>query len=212
MKQVIVFFDIDGVIFDSRRFFTDFSEKFTQDNGLDKDEMGKLQNFNQEVKKEKGFFDPQAFLAKILSQYSVTKEDLEKLWWDEESFRECLLVDENFLKQIQEKAVIGIFSKGEINFQKKKIEKFASFLNPEDIYIFEDKIVKINEILAKYKDYQIYIVDDDVNVLESFKQMDNLVYTILIRPEQTEAVNNKIDAVIDNVLQLSPLLTQKITP
>jgi len=39
---------------------------------------------------------------------------------DEKSFKECLLIDENFLKQIQEKAVIGIFSKGEIIFRKRK--------------------------------------------------------------------------------------------
>jgi len=212
MKQVIVFFDIDGVIFDSRKFFTGFCEKFIQDNSLGKDEMGKLQNFNQEVKKEKGFFDPQAFLAKILFRYSVTKEDLEKLWLNEESFRECLLVDENFLKQIQEKAVIGIFSKGEITFQKKKIEEFNSLINPEDIYIFENKIVRINEVLAKYKGYKIYMVDDNPKVLENFKQIDNLVYTILIRTGKAESINNEIDAVIDNVSQLVPLLRQQITP
>ena len=49
-----------------------------------------------------------------------------------------------------------------------------------------------------------------MDVLESFKQIDNLVYTVLIREEQTESSNNKTDSVIDNVLQLVPLLTQKL--
>jgi phosphoglycolate phosphatase-like HAD superfamily hydrolase len=210
MSQAIVFFDIDGVIFDAKKFFISFYEKFAHVNNLTNEQTEKLKELYGEVKKEKGFFDPQVFLAKILSQYSIAKEDLERLWWDEKSFRECLLVDEDFLKQIQEKAIIGIFSKGEINFQKKKIEKFASFFKSQDIYIFEDKIVKINEVLAKYKNYQIYVVDDNVDVLESFKQIDNLVYTVLIREEQTESSNNKTDSVIDNVLQLVPLLTQKL--
>jgi hypothetical protein len=208
MKQKIVFFDIDGVIFDASKFFTGFCEKFIQDNNLNKDEIGKLQNFYQEIKTEKGFFDPQAFLAKTSSQYSIAKVDLEKLWWDEASILKCLLIDENFLKQIQEKAVIGIFSKGEINFQKKKIEKFNGFLSPENIYIFEDKIVKINEVLAKYKDYKIYAVDDNVNVLESFKQVDANVFTILIRRDQVEIVNNSIDVVVENTLQVVPLLAE----
>lgn len=208
MRRTIVFFDIDGVIFDARRFFTSFCEKFTQENNLNKEEAEKLQNLYREVKKEKDFFDPQVFLAKISSQYSVAKKDLEKLWWDEESFQKCLLIDENFLKKIQEKAIIGIFSKGEINFQKKKIEKFNNLLNLQDIYIFEDKIVKINEVLAQYKDYKIYIVDDDPKVLESFKQTNNLVFTILVKKGKTEITNSKIDAVIENTLQITPLLTQ----
>jgi phosphoglycolate phosphatase-like HAD superfamily hydrolase len=208
MRQTIVFFDIDGVIFDAQKFFTDFCDKFVQTNNLDKKELEKLRNLYEEVKEEKDFFDPEVFLAKIISQDSITKEDLESLWWDEESFRECLLIDENFLKQIQEKAVVGIFSKGEINFQKKKIERFNSLINPEDIYIFEDKIVKISKVLARYRDYKIYVVDDNQKVLESFKQIDNLIFTILIKKGQAGIVNNDIDVVIESVLQLVPLLTQ----
>jgi phosphoglycolate phosphatase-like HAD superfamily hydrolase len=208
MRRTIVFFDIDGVIFDARRFFTSFCEKFTQENNLNKEEAEKLQNLYREVKKEKGFFDPQVFLAQILSQYSVAKENLERLWWNEESFQKCLLINEDSLKKIQEKAIVGIFSKGEINFQKKKIEKFNSLLNPQDIYIFEDKIIKINEVLAQYKDYKIYIVDDDPKVLESFKQANNIVFTILVKKGKTEIANSQIDAVIENPLQITPLLTQ----
>jgi hypothetical protein len=208
MQKIIVFLDIDGVIFDASKFFTNFCNKFIRDNNLQQDEVTKLQGFYKEVKKEKGFFDPQVFLDKIFSQFTISKEDLVKLWLDEKSFKECLLIDENFLKQIQEKAVIGIFSKGEINFQKKKIEKFNSFLSPENIYIFEDKIVKINEVLAKYKDYKIYAVDDNVNVLESFKQVDANVFTILIKKDQAEIINNSTDAVIENTLQVVPLLAE----
>jgi phosphoglycolate phosphatase-like HAD superfamily hydrolase len=208
MRQTIVFFDIDGVIFDAQKFFAGFCDKFVQTNNLDKKEREKLKNLYEEVKEEKGFFDPEAFLAKISSQYSITKEGLERLWWDEDSFGECLLIDENFLKQIQEKAVVGIFSKGEINFQKKKIEKFDNLINPEDIYIFEDKTVRISKVLARYRDYKIYVVDDNQKVLESFKQIDKFVYTILIKRGRAGIVINDINVVIESVLQLVPLLTQ----
>src|ERR1035437_4250549 len=207
MKQTIVFFDIDGVIFDAQKFFTDFCEEFVQKNNLNKEEIFRLQNLYGEVKQEKGFFDPQAFLTRISIQYSVAKENLEKLWWDEQSFQKCLLIDENFLKQIQEKAIIGIFSKGEIYFQKKKIEKFNNIINSQDIYIFEDKIVKTNEVLVKYKDCKIYMVDDNKGVLESFKNADNTVFTVLVDRKKTEIATKNVDAVTENVLQISSLLT-----
>jgi len=205
MQQTIVFFDIDGVIFDASKFLSIFCEKFAQENKLKTEEAKKLKDLYEEVKKEKGFFDPQVFLDKISSKYSIAKENLDKLWWSEEAFLKCLLISENFLKEIQKKTVIGIFSKGEINFQKKKIEKFSSLINPQNIYIFEDKILKINEVLEKYKDHKIYIVDDDQKVLENFKQVDNLVFTILVKRESAK-ISDKIDAVIGNVLRITPLL------
>jgi len=209
MKQTIVFLDIDGVIFDAQGFFSNFCEKFIQETSLNQETKEKLKDFYGEVKKEKGFFDPQLFLGKISSEYSITKENLDKLWYDEEFFRKFLLVDESFFERIQEKATIGIFSKGEAAFQKKKIEKFNNFINPENVYIFENKIVKINEILVKYKDYKIYMVDDNRNVLESFKQIDGSVFAILINRERTETVNS-VDAVLDNISQLTSFLTQRI--
>ena len=208
MKQTIVFFDIDGVIFDAQKFSTAFYEKFLQKNNLGEEETEKLQDLYGQVKNEKGFFDPQIFLAKIASQYSIVKKDLEKLWWDEESFQKCLLIDENLLEKIREKATVGIFSKGEINFQKKKIEKFNSLINPQDIYIFEDKIVKISEVLAKYQNYKIFVVDDNQKVLEGFKQMDSLVFTVLVQKEKSENKDVKIDAVIANLSEIIPLLPQ----
>jgi len=56
MQKIIVFLDIDGVIFDASKFFTNFCNKFIRDNNLQQDEVTKLQGFYKEVKKEKGFF------------------------------------------------------------------------------------------------------------------------------------------------------------
>lgn len=206
MNQTIVFFDIDGVIFDAQKFFSEFCKKFIQENSLSKNEIVNLENLYGEVRKEKSFFDPQELLTKISSRYSVAKENLERLWWENDAFQKCLLVDENFLKETQKIAVIGIFSKGEINFQKKKIEKFMNIISPTDVYIFEDKIIKIGEVLKKYNGYKIYMVDDNLKVLESFKTADNFVFTVLVKKEKIAIIDNRIDAVIENVLQIKSLL------
>jgi hypothetical protein len=205
MKKTIIFLDIDGVIFDSSKFLSVFCEKISQENNLG-EETEKLERLYQEVKREEGFFDPQMFLDKISSKYLIAKEILEKSWWSEESFSKCLLIDENFFKEVRKIALIGIFSKGEINFQKKKIEKFMNFINADDVHIFEDKIIKINEILAKYNDSNIYVVDDDLRVLENFKKANRLVFTILVKKEKAITVNDNIDIAMDNVSEILPLL------
>ena len=204
MKQTIILFDIDGVLFDASKFLSVFCEKISKEDNLGI-ETGKLESLYQEVKNEKGFFDPQIFLDKISSKYSIEKDVLENIWWSEESFAKCLLISETSLKEIQKKALIGIFSKGEINFQKKKIEKFMSMIN--NIHIFEDKIIRINEVLSGYKDYKIYVVDDSLMVLESFKKADYLVSTILVRKEKSAVVNNEVDIVIEGVSEIVPFLT-----
>ena len=62
---------------------------------------------------------------------------------------------------------LGIFSKGESEFQKEKLRKtnLESFFKREHLHIFEDKVVSIKEILGKYRNYKIYLVDDKLNVL-----------------------------------------------
>ena len=211
MSKTIAFFDIDGVIFDSQKFLSIYSEKFIQENKLNNSELDNIKNLYQEVRSEKGFFDPQAFLLKISSHYSIANKVLEKLWWDLEAFGKCLLVDESFLSKIQAEATIGIFSKGEINFQNKKIDKFKEIIQPENVYIFEDKIIRISEVLKKYRTYKIYVIDDNINVLEGFKKIDSNVYVILINNKQIENINSDINMVVENMQQLPELLVAKIT-
>lgn len=205
MKKRIVFFDIDGVIFDGRQFLDDFCAKLSEKLNLGQKENAELISLYQETKKEKGFFDPQVFLTKILAKFPITREDLENLWWDNASFQNHLLVNENFIRKLVEKITIGIFSKGEINFQKNKLENFQDIINLENVYIFENKIIKIEEVLGKYKDYEIYVVDDNQTVLENFKKINNSVITVLIGSEPT-VKENFIDFKLSSIQDFPEIL------
>jgi FMN phosphatase YigB (HAD superfamily) len=185
MKSKIVFFDIDGVIFNAHKFWNHFYAGLSKKINLDSEEAEVIKALYDEVKREKGFFDPETFLTKILSRYSISKVELEKLWWDDANFDDNLLVDGDFLGRIREKAEIGIFSKGELNFQKRKLREIQSFINEQNIFIFENKIVKIEEVANKYREYEVYVVDDRQDVLESFKKINDNVITILVDDKST---------------------------
>ncbi len=183
MQKKIIFFDIDGVLFDSRRFLNDFYIQLSQKLNLTQENIQELENFYHEVKKEKGFFDPESLLNKISLNFLITKEELDKLWWDDVRFQQCLLVNLEFFEKLQEKAIIGIFSKGEKTFQNRKLEEFQAFISPQNIYIFENKIIKIEGLLNNYRDYKVYIVDDNQAVLENFKRINKNVITIFVRQD-----------------------------
>jgi phosphoglycolate phosphatase-like HAD superfamily hydrolase len=198
MKKVIILFDIDGTIFDAKKFFNDFYEKIAQRFSLNNKDVADLKVLYQNIKEKKGFFDPQTFLIEVSSRYAIKLGALEKLLWIESNFQQYLLIDEKYFKKVQEKAIIGIFSKGEINFQKKKIELLKDFIGPQHMHIFENKIEKISEVLEKYKGYKIFVVDDNEKILQSFKKLDNKIFTILIGSE-TVTTSNFVDVKIENV-------------
>ncbi len=69
-------------------------------------------------------------------------------------------------------ALLGIFSKGESEFQKTKLEKtgIAKFFKEKNIHIFDDKDANLINILEKYKDSKIFLIDDKLSVLSSAKK------------------------------------------
>ena len=163
--------------------------------------MENLKELYQQVKDEEGFFDPQTFLNKVSDHYSIEIKELRELLWDESDFQQYLLVDKDSFRKIRDNMIIGIFSRGEINFQKKKIELLKDFIDSEHIHVFKNKSENIGEVLEKYKYYRIYVVDDSEYILEGFKKADKDIFTILVSKEPLIA-NEFVDAKITNAKDL----------
>ncbi len=80
-------------------------------------------------------------------------------------------------------ASLGIFSKGEVAFQKTKLEKTKvdKFFKEKDVHIFDDKDANIINILEKYRDSKLFLVDDKLGVLYSAKNYMPKVSTIWVK-------------------------------
>src|SRR3989338_10469824 len=84
------------------------------------------------------------------------------------------------LEMLQGKVRLGIFSEGEQVLQNEKIRKtnIGNFFNNNDINIVLNKREMISKIFEKYKDNNIFLVDDRKDMLRTAKEVDSLVTTI----------------------------------
>ncbi len=181
MKGKVILFDIDGTLFDSSSFLKDFYKSLIDEFNISSDNLDAVKKIYIKNKKENGYFLPSTFLKKIANRFTSIKLNLlNKTFWNVDLFEKNLYKDSSIIKDLSRVAVIGIFSKGDYDFQKQKISFIADLLDGENIYIFSNKIGRIDEVLENYLDYQIYMIDNQMDVLEKAKDLFPNISTVLI--------------------------------
>ena len=180
MKKII-FFDIDGTLFNVLLFISLFQENLINRFGLTNQDIESLKALYDQVKKEQGYFLPSLFLDKINNNFpSVNREELDKSFHNVDLFEKSVYKDTSVVKNLADLAIIGIFSQGEENFQKSKIAFLNALLNRDNVYIFPNKINQMKQAFNKYTGYEIFLVDDNLNVLTKAEDAYPNVYVILI--------------------------------
>ena len=108
---------------------------------------------------------------------------------------------------------LGIFSKGKTEFQKTKLEKtgMMKFFKDYNIHIFDDKDANLINVLGKYKDSKLFLVDDKLEILYSAKKHMSKIFTIWVKrgpfaKEQKAIAGFKPDAAITNLKQVIKLV------
>lgn len=180
MKKIILF-DIDGTLFDVSKFLSLFYANLSSHFQLNNLDIENLQKLYDDTKKEAGYFIPSLFINKINSNFpQINKDTLEKLFWSADLFEKSMHKDVSVIKDLSNLATIGIFSKGDNKFQKYKLKFINCSINDKNIYIYPNKIDKINETLSYYTNCIIYLVDDRLDVLTKVKEINSDVKIILI--------------------------------
>jgi hypothetical protein len=177
----IVFFDIDGTLFDTAKFLEDFRSKLSvefKDPSLQEVNFASLSN---EVKREQGYFIPSFFLDKISAlSRKIDRKKLDDLFWDNSFISEHLFSDSLTVSELPHNIEVGIYSKGDETWQKRKINSLLENIKAENIYIFPDKLVSAKSVFNRYAENSILLVDNDVNVFKKIKDLFPLVNCILI--------------------------------
>ncbi|HEX8965053.1 MAG TPA: hypothetical protein VF820_01310 [Patescibacteria group bacterium] len=190
MRKVILF-DIDYTLFNAQNYRNAFLTALQKEIGIsDSKEFLKIADAAYlESRNEIGIFDPKAFLQllEIKLQKNLHKENLEKLIISEDIINSSLYEDTvDVITQLAKNKDIflGIFSAGLLPVQRPKIKLLEPFLNKEHIHIFEFKKGKaLPNLLEKYKDSKLYMIDDIAEILYKAKQINDNITTILIRRE-----------------------------
>ena len=193
MKSKIILFDIDGTLFDASSFLNVFYRILTSIFSLSKEDIDRVQIIYDQNKKENGYFHPSSFQSKITDKFPEVQGDkLQEILWNIDLFKQNVYKDTSVIESLSKVAKIGIFSKGDRDFQKKKLISLKDYIADEDIFIFPEKINKISEILYKYKDFQVFMVDNEIEVLIKVKNLFPKIETILIDRKNIYQEANKI--------------------
>jgi hypothetical protein len=116
--------------------------------------------------------------------------DIDYTLFDTRKFKDSKLRDystygeiNRILTQLNDIASLGIFSKGETEFQKAKLEKtgMLKFFEEKNIHIFNDKDAELTGVLEKYKNSKLFLVDDKLGILYSAKKYMPRIITVWVK-------------------------------
>ncbi len=116
--------------------------------------------------------------------------DIDYTLFDTETFKKSnlkiyRLYDETrgVLKKLAKFVEIGIFSQGEDEFQRKKLKQtlISNHFLEKNVHIFLDKDDNVENILTKYKDLTVFLVDDKLEILCLAKKIDKNVFTVWVK-------------------------------
>jgi len=119
------------------------------------------------------------------------------------------------LSELAKTATLGIFSQGEIAFQKKKLQKtnINHYFSEEHIHIVEYKVGVVEEVLSSYsKKGKVFFIDDRLESLYMAKKETPSVFTIWMKRGryadiQEEKTDFTPDATVKNLREIIPLVT-----
>src|SRR3989344_1268237 len=117
------------------------------------------------------------------------------------------------LKNLSRVAELGIFSEGETDFQKTKLNNtdIKKYFKEKHVHIALNKKDQIRNILNKYSDKQLVLVDDKLTILYELKRVLPSIFTIWVKRGMYARNQKKIsgfnpDATVNNLKEIVSII------
>lgn len=184
----IILFDIDYTLFDTDKFRDSTYPQLRK--LLEQEDIPSYHQKVKEIEKKlitEGGYEPVSF-ARVLTEaleIPLNHEEIRKLFYDKNLYDACLYPEvKDVLKKLSEKndIVLGIVSRGEDSFQRRKIQAIANYFPNENIFISLVKTDLIHKILERFPK-NLYIIDDSAPFLYEVKKTDVSVFACLVEKE-----------------------------
>jgi FMN phosphatase YigB (HAD superfamily) len=216
VRGKIVLFDIDHTIFNANLYRRNLYTNLAKGLGYDIQEFIKSAEKNYEkMRKTTYYFTPDMLLKAILHPFGKPEHFIkaETIFWEKLLYEACIYpeVKKVFSFLSENNYIIGIFSTGDLEHQKIKIESLKEYLDENHIYISPDKFKIIKDAFRVYKKHQVYLIDDYPLILEEAKKHHKNIFTIFINRKSGYdkliiPKNFKPDATISNLSQLIDII------
>lgn len=120
------------------------------------------------------------------------------------------------LEKLSNFASLGIFSKGDPNFQKIKLikTKIDKFFKKKYIHIFDDKDANLTDVLERYKSSKLFLIDDKLTILYSAKKHFPEITAVWVKrgpyaQNQENISGFKPDAEIENLSEVVEIVQKR---
>lgn len=121
------------------------------------------------------------------------------------------------LDELSKIAELGIFSEGDVAFQKEKLRQtnIEKYFLKEHTHILSQKVTELEQVLKKYKDHKkLFLVDDRLEILAIIKKDFPSVFGIWIKrgeyaPTQIPIKGFTPDATVDTLKEIIPLVINR---
>ena len=120
------------------------------------------------------------------------------------------------LDDLNKIAILGIFSEGDIDFQRRKLKQtnIDKYFEKDHTHIVLKKIDDLKRILKSYEDRQIFFVDDKLNILFDAKKSFSDVFTIWVKrgpfaESQKPILGFRPDAEVKNLSEVVSIINSK---
>lgn len=178
-------FDIDYTLFDVDLFRKKLYDDLASTLGMDRVKIEKLGTVAYgDLRRALGYFNPVLFLKVLRKKLdtNISEKVINSVIWEEKKFYACLYPETlEVVTKVAKGATIGIFSKGYDAFQRAKLLKIAHFFEEQHIHINVSKKAMLQDVLDKYKDVQLYLIDDALEVLYGAKMKNKDIVTIWVK-------------------------------
>ncbi|NCN03946.1 MAG: HAD family hydrolase [Candidatus Pacebacteria bacterium] len=204
MEKQIIFFDIDNTLFDVNTFFNKYlipaSEK---DLGISKEKFEKVSQVYKESLEKGTEFNPEGWLAEAKRQLGKKADGISELFSNPDFFVGSLFAEViPILSDLKNDYVLGIFSEGLEEWQRKKIELSGinNYFEQKYISISSDKV---SEKVLSLIPLGALIVDDRAEIVLELGKRDGIHPILLNRKFKDAPPNTKV---IKDLTGLLPML------
>ena len=118
------------------------------------------------------------------------------------------------LNNLSKIARLGIFSEGEIRLQKTKLEStnIADYFQNDLVHIMTRKDDEMEDIITRYTDTALFLVDDKIDILYKTKKLFPSVFTVWIKRGKYAKSQKPIDgfepdAIIKTLQEVIPVVS-----
>jgi len=206
-KPKLVFLDVDRTLFDLLKYRYFMKKKISEETGMDG--ITEEEIYNQ-TKTDKEVFVPDYYLSLLSSRVDKQiHDDTRNSLFGSSVLMEYLFPDvSHFLEQASNITKLGILSKGDESFQKSKLDSFKNLLESDKIYIFKDKKTEAQNVISQNREFKIYLIDNDPETLEAYKDADSSWTTLLIERYDPLEYNGVFDFKIESLLSAVEIINK----